>query len=958
MTTQKLFHGPNLGYILERYEHYLKDPSSVDSELQSFFAHWDAAEAQRAETIGSQSPGFSSSTRPSPTSNAYDITHAISTARLIRYIRELGHLEAHIDPLGNERPSVPDLRLDVQGVTQEDLEHLPASIVRGPLVQGAKNALEGIEHLRSVYSDRIAYETDHIQVHAERDWLREVFEDRRFFANISDDRKRELLERLSEVEGFEHFLHSTFVAQKRFSIEGCDMLVPILDSIIRNATSDGTREIVIGMAHRGRLNVLVHVLGKPYADILGEFYAMTRDGGMSASGHGLHGWTGDVKYHLGARRAFREAGIDQIPITLANNPSHLEYINPVIEGRARAAQEKLDQRGAPVLDRYASLPILVHGDTAFPGQGIVPETLNLSGLAGYTTGGTIHIVANNQIGFTTLPADSRSSLYASDLAKGFEIPIVHVNADDPIGCIAMARLAWAYRHKFGKDFLIDLIGYRRWGHNEGDEPSFTQPLMYHEIANHPTVRQIWAKQLAEEGIVSNAEAEAMVAQVHERLQNAQKLAEESAPHRPELPTSNGTGQSSWSAATGVEASQLIEFNKALLDRPAGFSPNGRLDRILQRRRAAISQDKAIDWAHAESLAFASILAQGTPIRLVGQDTQRGTFGQRNLVLHDIKTGDTYTPLQSLPQANASFAVINSPLSENAALGFEYGYSMHAPHVLVLWEAQFGDFANGAQVIIDQFITSGRAKWMQNPSLVLLLPHGYEGQGPEHSSARLERFLQLCAGDNIRVVNCTTAAQYFHLLRRQAATLTHDPRPLIVMTPKSLLRSHQAASSLDELVHGRFQPVLAPVGIDDAKKVTRLVLCSGKIYVDLLNSKLLDKPSPHAETVAVARVEEIYPFPADEISALINSFPKLQEIVWMQEEPANMGAWNFVTPLLTGLSDLPLFFAGRQPSASPAEGAMSLHLPEQQRILHQAVEGNFVSAKPTKRKVSRQSAKEK
>ncbi|MFN8442118.1 MAG: 2-oxoglutarate dehydrogenase E1 component [Caldilineaceae bacterium] len=946
MTSEELFHGPNLGYVLDLYERYLQDPSSVDAEMQQLFARWKENGEGKLNARESAPAPLPVTTLPSLNSpQTYDVTHAINTARLIRYIRELGHLEARIDPLGSEPPGDLGLRLDIQGVTEEDLELLPASIVRGPLVEGTKNAKEGVERLRAVYSDRIAYETDHIQDYEERTWLREAFEDRRFFANITAERKRDLLERLSEVEGFERFLHSTFVGQKRFSIEGCDMLVPMLDSIIRNAASDGTREVVIGMAHRGRLNVLAHVLGKPYADILGEFYAMNRDGGMSASGRGLHGWTGDVKYHLGARRAYKDAGIDQMPITLAPNPSHLEFVNPVVEGRARAAQEKLNERGEPVHDRMASLPIVIHGDAAFPGQGIVAETLNLSGVKGYSTGGTIHIVVNNQIGFTTLPSDSRSTLYASDLAKGFEIPIVHVNADDPVGCLAMARLAWAYRHLFGKDFLIDLVGYRRWGHNEGDEPTFTQPLMYQKIASHPTVRELWAKQLAEEGIVSAAEADALVTKVRERLRAAQKQAENSAPHLSTPPASNGNNQTFEILETAVSGERLRELNEALLERPTGFAVNEKLERALQRRHQISELERSIEWAHAESLAFASILADGTPIRLTGQDSQRGTFGQRNLVLHDVRTDKAYIPLQNLPQGRAAFSVLNSSLSENAVLGFEYGYSMHAPHVLVLWEAQFGDFANGAQVIIDQFIVSGRAKWAQTPSLVLLLPHGYEGQGPEHSSARLERFLQLCAADNIRVVNCTTAAQYFHLLRRQAATLNHDPRPLVVMTPKSLLRSPQAASTLSDLATGRFQSVLAPSPSDDPKHVTRLVLCSGKIYVDLLNSKLLED----ASTVAVARVEELYPFPEAEIRAVADQFPKLEEIVWMQEEPANMGAWSFVFPRLLQLSELPIYYAGRQESASPAEGAISLHVPEQQRILQLAMQGKFTERKSAKKK---------
>jgi 2-oxoglutarate dehydrogenase E1 component len=928
------FHGPNAGYVLELYDRYLNDPASVDPQTRAIFARWTPAEAPPA----APAPPVTAGPERTAVDTPLDVAHIVGAARLIRYTRELGHKAARLDPLGSEPPGDPGLRLDVHGVTEADLAALPASIVRGPCVEGSANALEAYQKLRDVYCGTIGYETQQVHEFEERSWIRRSAEARQFFYGLDNPaRRRELLERLTEVETFERFLHTTFVGQKRFSLEGLDMLVPMLDSIIRNAAAAGTREIVIGMAHRGRLNVLAHILGKPYVAILSEFHAANRDEGASPEGKGTVGWMGDVKYHLGARRAYKESGIESMPITLAPNPSHLEFVNPVVEGRARAAQETRDQPGAPQQDEHASLAILIHGDAAFPGQGIVAETLNLSRLLGYNTGGTIHIITNNQIGFTTEPSDSRSTLYASDLAKGFEIPVVHVNADDVEACIAVARMAHAYREQFAKDFVIDLIGYRRWGHNEGDEPSYTQPKMYERIASHPTVREIWASTLEREGIVDKAAADAMVAAVMERLQAARREAERMPPEdRRPKPAPPGLARRT---PTAVPAEELRALNEALLARPEGFTPHPRLERQLERRRGALDQPGGIDWAHAEALAFASVLADGIPIRMSGQDSERGTFSQRHLVLHDIVTGATYTPMQALPQAKASFAIYNSPLSEAAVLGFEYGYSSHAPGTLVLWEAQFGDFANGAQVIIDQFIVSGRQKWGQLPALVLLLPHGYEGQGPEHSSARLERYLQLAADENIRVATPTNAAQYFHLLRRQAALLLSDPRPLIVMTPKSLLRHPRAGSSLADLAEGHFQRVIDdPTGRERADSITRLVLCAGKVYIDLIGMP----ESREARNVAVIRMEELYSFPQDELRAVLAGYPNIREVVWLQEEPRNMGAWSYIAPLLRPLipADVPLAYAGRAPSSTPAEGSLAEHTVEQTRIIREALAGEI------------------
>ncbi len=927
------FFGPNAGYILELYDRYRQDPEAVDPETRAFFATWQPSPLP---ATGGEEPAIVES-RPIPPAPAAasfgesEVARAAATARLARFIRERGHLGAKVDPLNLLESTAPGLELSDHNLTPEDLLAMPASVVGGPIARESGNAAEAIAKLREIYSGTIGYDDEHIANDAERYWLRNSAESRQFFDGIDDARKREVLERLTEVESFERFLHKTFVNAKRFSIEGTDMLVPMLDEIIHNSAASGTQEVVLGMAHRGRLNVLAHILDKPYAKILSEFEAAKHEEGTSVAGRGTQGWSGDVKYHLGHRRAYTENGSPEITLTLVPNPSHLEFVNPVVEGQARAAQDVRNMPGEPVQEVNRALAIAIHGDAAFPGQGIVAETLNMSRLKGYCTGGTIHIIVNNQIGFMTLPGDDRSTTYASDLAKGFEIPVVHVNADDPIACIAAARMADAYRERFQKDFLIDLIGYRRYGHNESEEPSYTQPTMYEVIPDHPRVRELWADRLIAEGTVTSEQVEVMVNAAYTRLQDELQAA------RAGMARPSFGGKSDLAArpsrqqapVTSVPGARLRELNETLLKWPSDFAPNPKLERLVfNRRREGLDVDRGVLWGHAEALAFAAILADATPIRLTGQDCQAGTFGHRHAVLHDPHTGATYTPLQHLPLARASFAIYNSPLSENAALGFEYGYSVHSPGALVLWEAQFGDFSNGAQVIIDQFLVSGSAKWRQIPSLVLLLPHGYEGQGPEHSSARLERFLQLAATDNIQVVNCTTPSQYFHLLRRQAAKIKNDPRPLIVMTPKSLLKDASVASSLADLAEGVFQPVLRDIASEKrAERVTRLVLCSGKVYVELMKHPAF----AGAELVAAVRVEELYPFPVDEIRDVIRTYPNLLEVVWLQEEPANMGAWSFVAPRLDELFH-PVHFVGRPESASPAEGSKMRHDIEQARIL--------------------------
>jgi 2-oxoglutarate dehydrogenase E1 component len=725
------------------------------------------------------------------------------------------------------------------------------------------------------------------------------------------------------------------------------MLVPILDEIICGAAERGVRQTIIGMAHRGRLNVLAHVLRKPYAQILAEF----KDPIATAT-RLSQGWMGDVKYHAGARTSSPRG---QMHITMPPNPSHLEAVNPVVVGMARAAGTVVNRPGEPPFDGALTLPVLIHGDAAFPGQGVVAETLNLSRLKGYDTDGTLHIIANNQVGFTATPAESYSTSYASGLARGFKIPIVHVNADDPVACLEAARLAWEYRARFRRDFLIDLVGYRRHGHNEGDEPSFTQPLMYKTVSSHPTVREIFAGSLVAQGTIGQADVDALAAR---RWSTLEKAFESLKPEQdlvapvPEPVPAGIAGQ----AESGVPLARLAEIHAALQTAPEGFTFARKLEKGRERRRAAFDKadERTIDWATAEEMALATVLADGIPVRMTGEDVERGTFSHRHAVYHDATTGAHYVPLQSFALARAPFEIYNSPLSENGAIGFEVGYNISEPGRLVVWEAQYGDFLNGAQVILDQFVTSGRAKWGLQPSLVFLLPHAYEGQGPEHSSARPERILQAAANINLRLVNCTTAAQYFHLLRRQAALLARDPLPLFVLTPKSLLRHPAVASTPRDLERGRFQSV-----IDDAdasrraRAIKRLVLCSGKVYVDLISSER----RAAAADVAICRMEQLYPFPNVALRDILDAYNAVRDIVWLQEEPENMGAWEFMRPLLEESIDgrCPLRYIGRPRSASPSEGSAAWHQLNQKQIVERAFDRQGHDAEEPSRVLSKRRA---
>jgi len=849
---------------------------------------------------------------------------------LVKAYRMHGHLAARLDPLGSEPmgdPALDESRL-VPALTPELQARIPASLLR--LYVEGDTLLEALPLLRAVYTGSIAYEIEHISDHAERVWLRQAIESGRFRQPLDPEERRSLLHRLSEAEGFEQYLRRSFLGQKQFSLEGLEALVPMLDETIELAAAGGAHEVVIGMAHRGRLNALVHTVGRSYQSILREFEG---ERSIDALVVDPEGGTGDVKYHLPASGT-RRTSAGEIDVTIVPNPSHLEAADPVVEGRARAEQTDRSA-GAGIHDPSVALPVLIHGDAAFPGQGVVAETLNLQSLEGYATGGTLHLITNNQVGYTTDPAESRSTRYSSDLAKGFDVPIVHVNADDPEAALSAVRLALAYRVEFGHDFVIDLVGYRRFGHNEQDDASYTQPLMVERIQRQPTVRAVYAERLVEDGAITAEEAEAFVTEVtatlrtaHEQLRTAIGRAV-APPLAAEPAVSVTTGDA---VVTAVAAERLQALNEQLLAVPAGFTVNAKLAKQLGRRHEAVSGG-GIDWGQGEALAYASLLEDGIPVRLSGQDAERGTFAHRHLVFHDPYSGETYAPIQHLPGANASFEVYNSPLSEYAALGFEYGYSVAAPDALVLWEAQFGDFVNGAQIVIDQFLVAGRSKWGQTSRLTLLLPHGYEGNGPEHSSARLERFLQQGAQDNIRIANCTTAAQFFHLLRRQALDAT--ARPLVVMTPKGLLRLKHAASALEELSTGSFRPVIPdPVAGAD---VRRLVLCSGKVYYDIVGHSA----RPGASDVAVARLEQLYPFPVDALAELLAGLPRLEEIVWAQEEPQNMGAWRSIRHRLddAARSSSPVAgvtYVGRSWRASPSEGYPTAHQLEQDRIVRVAL----------------------
>ena len=882
----------------------------------------------------------------SPGGSPGGLAEAAAGVDLVHSFRHFGHRAADLDPLGSTPPGDEALDPGAWGLTAESLAHIPSDVLSVDLP--GSTLAEIMPALRRTYCGTIAYEVEHINSHEERAWLRRTIEIGEHRVQLSPAQKTQLLERLTAVEAFERFLGRTYLGQKRFSIEGLDVLVPMLDQLIELVGRSGAQTVEIGMSHRGRLSVLVNVVGISETTILDEF---ERGRPTAEADPPAEGETSDVKYHRGAHGVHSTTG-GSVRVTVSSNPSHLEAIDPVVEGRARAEQTDRTRPSANP-DARLAVPVLIHGDAAFAAQGVVAETFNLARLAGYTTGGTIHVIGDNQLGFTVEPADARSTDYASDLAKGFDVPIAHVNADDPEACLSAVTLALAYRERFHGDFVIHVLGYRRHGHSEEDEPSYTQPKMYERIAGHPTAREIYMRRLVEEGAIDLAAGEAMVGAAEVRLaqirESVAKAVDTGAAAGPTGegdrsggngggailvgPSRRGKRSSSEGRPTAVRAARLRAINEELLHVPAGFTIHPKLAPQLERRREALGSDGRINWAHAEALALASLLLDGVPIRLTGQDTERGTFSQRHLALHDANDGQRFTPIEHLSGGRASMELYDSPLSELACLGFEYGYAVEAPNALVIWEAQYGDFANGAEVVIDQFIIAGLAKWGETSRLTLLLPHGYEGQGPEHSSARLERFLALGAEDNVRVANCTTPAQYFHLLRDQA--LRPTARPLILMAPKSLLRLPAATSSLDELTGGRFEAVLDdPERAASRKGVRRLVLCSGRFYYDLLASPR----RAEAKDVAIARVELLYPFPCDEVRSLIAGYPALKTVVWAQEEPRNMGARKFVLPEIRDVipSKVALVEVSRPERSSPAEGYAAAHRTQQRALVGEAL----------------------
>lgn len=947
------FHGPNIGYVMEQYERYVNGGDSIDSELKELFLKWGSPlslEIDHTKEIIEYSPIISN--------NTPNVEKVLKVVKLLEDIRSYGHLSAKINPLEEDAKDHSLLNPEKYGLNDDDLKAIPAKVVWEDAPAEIRTALDAINHFKDMYTNSLAYEFNHVHHIEERTWLRQMVETGSLHSVLSKEVRKTLLKRLTEVEGFEQFLHKTFVGQKRFSIEGVDMLVPMLDEVVREVVEDGASNVVIGMAHRGRLSVLAHVLEKPYSMIFSEFqHSSTKQQGPSGDLVDIsEGWTGDVKYHLGRDRFIEGSRTVRTRITLANNPSHLEFVDPVVEGFARAAQEERHRVGYPEQDTSKALAILVHGDAAFPGQGIVAETLNLGGLKGYQTGGTIHIIANNMVGFTTDSHDSRSTRYTSDLAKGFEIPILHVNADDPEACLAAVYLAYQYRVRFQKDFVIDLVGYRRFGHNEMDDPAVTQPQVYKKVAKHPTVRASYADHLQTKGILSQEEVEQINRHVQKTLKAEYDKVSEKKKDEPstdvEVPVVISKGIPTME--TSVSLDTLNELNHELLKWPEGFHVYPKLKRILERRENALEKNGKVEWALAEALAFATMLKEGTPIRLTGQDSERGTFAQRHIMLHDTETNETFSPLHRLPQARASFAVHNSPLSEAAVVGYEYGYNVFAPETLVMWEAQYGDFVNTAQPLFDQFVSAARAKWGQKSGLVLLLPHGYEGQGPEHSSARPERFLQLAAENNWTVANLTSAAQYFHILRRQAAILgTEFVRPLVIMTPKSLLRHPLTASSGTDLSEGHFQTVVEQPQLGkNTDKVKRLVLTTGKMAIDLAAEIESSKENRNLDEVHIIRIEQLYPFPKEKVEAILKRYPNLQEIVWVQEEPKNMGAWHYIAPTLFELASgsLTAGYMGRPDRSSPAGGDPHVHKKEQERIVQQALKTDYLADSEKQEKV--------
>jgi 2-oxoglutarate dehydrogenase E1 component len=889
----------NPDYVEGLYRQYKSDPKSVDERWALVFAGYEFASQNGAPAVSEGEP-------------------ALRVADLVEAYRNFGHLIADLDPLGHSPRAHPYLELERFGLGENDLGRTVSTGTFRGLADVPFSKL--LEALRETYCGTLGVELVDIRDKEQRDWLEEHMEGCRNRPSLASEERLHILERLVAAETFEQFLGTKYVGQKRFSLEGAEALIPLLDTIVEGAGAQGVEEIVMGMPHRGRLNVLAHVLRKPYEMILSEFEGVFLPAGVQGDG--------DVKYHLGYSRDHRTKDGHGIHLSLSSNPSHLEAIDPVVEGIVRAKQEYLGDH-----ERQRVVPVLIHGDASFTGQGLVYETLALSELAAFTTGGTIHVIVNNQIGFTTSPPEFRFTRYPSDLAAVIEAPVFHVNADDPEAAVQAARLAMDFRHRFRVDVVIDLVSYRRHGHNEVDDPTFTQPVMYREIREHPTIVTRYAERLVREAVVGDTRTREIREEIKGTLEDALSYARDFMP-RQQVFALGGVWKglqwagSDWSADTRTPAADLLEAAEALRRVPERFSPHPRVQKLVEQRCEMVKSGKGIDWGCAETLAYASLLREGTPIRLTGQDTGRGTFSHRHAILYDNVNGAPYVPLNHLQVEQAEIEVVNSMLSEAGVLGFEYGMSSADPRRLVIWEAQFGDFANGAQVIVDQFISSAESKWQRMSGLVMLLPHGYEGQGPEHSSARLERFLQLAADQNMQVVNLTTPAQFFHALRRQM----HRPfrKPLVVMSPKSLLRHPSAVSTVADLADGKFQTVIGDSLSPGS--VQRLLLCSGKIYYALEK----ERAERDRDDVAIVRVEQLYPFPATELGEILRRYSSAKQIRWVQEEPKNQGAWQFVAPLLRALDSRDIGYVGRQEAASPATGSYKIHQAEEAAILDEAL----------------------
>ncbi len=927
----------NAIYIDELFGRYCQDPESIDLSWRYFFEGLELG-GETASGGAVKSEGPTDVSAPRSLDSGSDWKTEGKVAELILAYRQVGLLLAQVNPLQPAPASTAALDLVRFGLTSEDLTKKFAA---GHLLGlGPVSLKDIIARLREVYCRSIGVEFAYIQDSVEREWLQKKMESSGNQGNLDSATRKHILRRLTESETFERFLHTRYVAQKRFSLEGGEALIPALDGIVEKGAELGADEFVVGMAHRGRLNVLTHIFGKKPEYIFTEFEgAYKTDTSLGE---------GDVKYHMGFSSDLTTRQGKKVHLSLASNPSHLEFVNPVIQGMARAKQFQLKDE-----QRTRVIPIAIHGDAAFAGQGVCYETLNLSQLRGYRVGGTLHIVINNQVGFTTSPVDSRSTTYSTDVAKMLEVPIFHVNGDDPEALWYVAQLCVEYRQKFMKDVVIDLVCYRKHGHNEGDEPSFTQPLLYKKIKAHASTREVYSQYLVETQVVAAQEAQGWIDQVTQSLTEAQ-VRTRAEPPQPYVSVFDGR----WKKLRRPQATDLFESAPTALARealrnlaarlnamPSGFQLHPKLNRFFEARLKAVEEGKGIDWGNGEALAYGSLLMEGYPVRLSGQDAERGTFTHRHSVLYDFETGESYTPLNRVSDQQAQFEVYNSHLSETAVLGFEYGYSLSEPQTLTIWEAQFGDFANGAQVIIDQFIATSESKWQRMSGLTLLLPHGYEGQGPEHSSARLERFLQLCGRQNLTVANFTTPAQFFHALRRQ---VRRDFRkPLVVMSPKSMLRHPLAVSQLKDFTDVSFQEVLddpafalSDVAQSDYSRVKRVLLCSGKIYYDLITERANQKRSD----IAVVRIEQLYPWPAERLADILARYPKAASLVWVQEEPRNMGAWSFIFNLWSGgLDDFKekvgaraIQYVGRDVGAAPAVGSHKVHEKEQITLIQKAL----------------------